>query len=178
MFAARSQLRVLSLSDNDKLSGSLPPCWLSHKNLQELQLAGLSDLSGPLPDATHSSSSSSSSDSSSSSSSKEQLCGFGKLKYVNMAGIIGDAEQGLTGQCVATGWAGGLGNGVESLSNCGTEGLLAYEAGAVGMLVQWMCCYSLILSVLIKFTAPLLTTSGCCVSSLACTNLQALCLQP
>jgi hypothetical protein len=97
---ACSQLQVLSLSDNDKLSGSLPPCWLSHANLQELQLAGLSDLNGPLPDATHSSS----------SSGSEELCGFGKLKYVNMAGIIGDAEQGLTGQCGVTGvvgaWAG------------------------------------------------------------------------
>ena len=92
-----SQLQVLSLSDNDKLSGSLPTCWLSHSSLQELQLAGLSDLHGALPDSTRSSSGSSTGGSSSSS---EQLCGFGKLKYVNMAGIIGDAEQGLTGEAL------------------------------------------------------------------------------
>jgi hypothetical protein len=79
---------VLALSDNDKLSGELPACWLGHSSLQELQLAGLSDLHGPLPDLTGSSS----------SSSSEALCGFGKLKYVNMAGIIGDAGLGFTGE--------------------------------------------------------------------------------
>lgn len=90
-----SQLQVLSLSDNDKLSGVLPSCWLSHDSLQELQLAGLSDLHGPLPDATRPEGGGGVS---SSSQDGGLLCGFGKLKYVNMAGIIGDAEMGLTGE--------------------------------------------------------------------------------
>lgn len=88
-----SELQVLSLSDNDKLSGQLPACWLGHSKLQELQLAGLSDLHGPLPDLTRDDSSSDDS----SSSSQDALCGFGKLKYVNMAGVIGDAGLGFTG---------------------------------------------------------------------------------
>lgn len=87
------QLKVLALSDNDKLSGELPACWLAHSSLQELQLAGLSDLHGPMPDLTGSS-----------TSSSEELCGFGKLKYINMAGIIGDASLGFTGEAVRHGW--------------------------------------------------------------------------
>jgi hypothetical protein len=61
---------------------------MAHDTLQELQLAGLSDLHGRLPDLTSSSST---------RSSSEELCGFGKLKYINMAGIIGDAGFGFTG---------------------------------------------------------------------------------
>jgi hypothetical protein len=62
---------------------------MAHDTLQELQLAGLSDLHGRLPDLTSSSSSM--------RSSSEELCGFGRLKYINMAGIIGDAGFGFTG---------------------------------------------------------------------------------
>jgi hypothetical protein len=87
------KLQVLSLSDNDKLSGELPACWLGHPSLQELQLAGLSDLHGPLPDLTVEGSVTGSEEG-------RELCGFGKLKYINMAGIIGDAGLGFTGACV------------------------------------------------------------------------------
>lgn len=94
-----SELQVLSLSDNDKLSGELPACWFGHSKLQELQLAGLSDLHGRLPDATQVSS----------GSAADVLCGFGKLKYINMAGIIGDAGLGFEGTKAGTVIRCGLG---------------------------------------------------------------------
>lgn len=90
------KLKSLLLSDNDKLAGALPPCWLASKFLQELQLAGLSSLSGPLPQLA--------SISSIPGRGLRQnlnplsgVCGFGMLKYINFAGIIGDNEQGFTG---------------------------------------------------------------------------------
>jgi hypothetical protein len=93
MLLPHRKLQVLSLSDNDKLSGELPPCWLSHPTLQELQLAGLSDLHGPLPDLAEEERATGSED------IARTLCGFGNLKYINMAGIIGDAGLGFTGGC-------------------------------------------------------------------------------
>lgn len=86
--ATSSKLQVLSLSDNGKLSGSLASCWLTHSSLLELQLAGLSDLHGELPDMTQTVSAGSTPE-----------CGFGTLRYINMAGIIGDAGLGFTGVC-------------------------------------------------------------------------------
>lgn len=131
------RLQSLALSDNDKLSGTLHPCWLQSPTLQELQLAGLSGLTGPLPTlagtsgypagpgrgllVTHharkvpggasvyaargalfvgavTNTRSLLTDAASEATDTTSGCGFGGLKYINMAGVIGDAEQGLTGQ--------------------------------------------------------------------------------
>jgi hypothetical protein len=95
-----SKLEVLSLSDNDRLTGSLPGCWLAHPSLHELQLAGLSGLTGPLPDITSAPQPSSATSSTAAAAGErdgEQLCGFGRLKYINLAGVIGDAGVGFTG---------------------------------------------------------------------------------
>ncbi|KAF8065663.1 RCH2 [Scenedesmus sp. PABB004] len=83
LVAAGTRLKALALSDNDRLAGTLPPCWFASLSLQELQLAGLSRLSGPLPDAGAGAGSAS--------------CGFGTLRSINLAGVIGDDEAGLTG---------------------------------------------------------------------------------
>jgi hypothetical protein len=115
-------LKTLELSDNDNLSGSLPGCFLASQSLQELQLAGLSQLRGPLPlvttaDAAAASTASTAAPVAGGGSSasmpkrrallgemqqqqqqQQQGCGFGKLQYVNMAGVIGDQEPGLTGE--------------------------------------------------------------------------------
>eukprot|EP00775_Hariotina_reticulata_P007262 gene7262-7475_t len=90
------KLKSLLLSDNDKLAGPLPPCWLASKSLQELQLAGLSSLSGPLPQLA-STSSIPGRGLRQNLNPLSGVCGFGMLKYINFAGIIGDNEQGFTG---------------------------------------------------------------------------------
>jgi hypothetical protein len=89
-------LKSLLLSDNDKLAGSLPPCWLASKSLQELQLAGLSSLAGPLPQLA-STAPVPGRGLRQSANPLSGICGFGLLKYINFAGIIGDNEQGFTG---------------------------------------------------------------------------------
>jgi hypothetical protein len=123
-FHSCRSLRTLELSDNDNLSGSLPSCFLTSDSLLELQLAGLSRLRGPLPVLTSTAGTAAATlpagaTAASSSASmpkrrallgevqqqRQQGCGFGKLQYINMAGVIGDQEPGLTGaQC------GGAGN--------------------------------------------------------------------
>ncbi|WIA31462.1 hypothetical protein OEZ86_002357 [Tetradesmus obliquus] len=117
LLQAGKKLRTLELSDNDNLAGSLPGCFLESASLQELQLAGLSRMRGPLPllssskdAATPAAAAAAAAGSSDASMPKrrallgepqqqqqQQGCEFGKLQYVNMAGVIGDQEPGLTG---------------------------------------------------------------------------------
>ncbi|KAF6261650.1 hypothetical protein COO60DRAFT_743957 [Scenedesmus sp. NREL 46B-D3] len=126
LLEAGKALKTLELSDNDNLSGSLPSCFLMSDSLLELQLAGLSRLRGPLPLLTHAAAAGTAAAAAGTTAGaaagygsgsmpkrralqgEEQQqqqqqqqqqpgCGFGKLQFINMAGVIGDQEPGLSG---------------------------------------------------------------------------------
>lgn len=120
----------------------MPSCFLASQSLQELQLAGLSRLRGGMPQLPPAAATPAAAGRNGArralQDSPEEPCGLGKLQWVNLAGVIGDQEPGLTGGCRASALHSSLPHSQLTLHPFACAGLHQWLGATRGCC--WCCC--------------------------------------